>query len=86
MSFRSRGEAEFWKRYRALPERIRQLARKNYQLWQADPLHPSLRFKRITKPNWSVRVGDHYRAVGLFEGEQFVWQWIGTHEEYNRRY
>jgi hypothetical protein len=30
-----------------------------------------------------VRIGDHYRALGLREGEVLAWFWIGTHEEYN---
>jgi len=31
-----------------------------------------------------VRIGEHYRALGLRENEFVVWFWIGTHEEYNR--
>jgi hypothetical protein len=31
-------------------------------------------------------VGDHYRAVGHFVGDVFLWEWIGTHEEYNKRF
>jgi len=31
-----------------------------------------------------VRVGNHYRAIGLSEGNVIAWFWIGTHEEYNR--
>jgi hypothetical protein len=30
------------------------------------------------------RVGIHYRAVGKFERDIFVWDWIGTHGEYDR--
>jgi hypothetical protein len=33
-----------------------------------------------------VRVGDHYRAVGMLVGPEFLWQWVGTHEEYNQQY
>jgi len=62
------------------------LARKNYHLWRQNALHPSLRFKRIGERNWSARVGDHYRVVGKFSGDMFVWQWIGTHEEFNKRF
>jgi hypothetical protein len=65
---------------------VRALTRKNYRLWAANALHPSLHFKRIGKPHWSVRVGDHYRAVGMFVGPEFLWQWVGTHEEYNQQY
>jgi len=62
------------------------LARKNYRLWQTNSFHPSLHFKSIGKPNWSVRVGDHYRAIGQFVGEEFVWEWIGTHADYDKRH
>jgi hypothetical protein len=82
----SRGTPEFWKLYRALPTEARMLARKNYGLWQLNAFHPSLHFKSIGKPNWSVRVGDHYRAVGKFSGNGFLWEWIGTHEDYNKRF
>ena len=86
MTIPSRGTPEFWQRYRALPEPARALAQKNYALWAANAFHPSLHFKSIGKPNWSVRVGDHYRAVGMFSGDSFLWQWIGTHEDYNKRF
>jgi hypothetical protein len=82
----SRGTSEFWRRYRALPVEVRVLAQKNYQLWSANAYHPSLHFKSIGKSDWSVRVGGHYRAVGKFSGETFLWEWIGSHEEYNKRF
>jgi hypothetical protein len=55
-------------------------------LWSANAFHPSLHFKSIGKPNWSVRVGAHYRAVGKFSGDIFIWEWIGSHEAYNKRF
>ena len=55
---------EFWARYNALPEEVRALALKNYQLWQENPQHPSLRFKHLEDGVWSVRIGIHYRALG----------------------
>jgi hypothetical protein len=82
----SRGTSEFWRRYRALPAAVRTLAQRNYRLWSANPFHPSLHFKSIGKSDWSVRVGGHYRAVGKFSGESFLWEWIGSHEEYNKRF
>jgi hypothetical protein len=82
----SRGTPGFWKLYRALPTEARSLARKNYRLWQLNAFHPSLHFKPVGKPNWSVRVGDHYRAIGKFSGNAFLWEWIGTHEDYNKRF
>jgi hypothetical protein len=86
MTIPSRGTPEFWRLYRALPVEAKELARKNYRLWSNNAFHPSLHFKSIGKPNWSVRVGDRYRAIGKFVGSIFVWEWIGTHEEYNKRF
>ena len=71
MTILSRGTPEFWRLYRALPADKRLLAKKTYRLWSANSFHPSLRFKPIGKPNWSARVGDHYRAVGKFSGKNF---------------
>jgi hypothetical protein len=82
----SRGTPEFWRLYRTLPAEVRALARKNYALWSANAFHPSLHFKPIGRSNWSVRLGSHCRAVGQFVGSIFVWEWIGTHEEYNQRF
>jgi len=82
----SRGTSEFWRLYRALPAEVRTLAQKNYHLWSANAFHPSLRFKSIGKLNWPVRVGGHYRDVRKFSGEMFLWEWIGSHEEYNKRF
>src|SRR5437899_7856846 len=33
---------DFWAAYQVLPERVRNIARKTYQLWQENPAHPSL--------------------------------------------
>jgi hypothetical protein len=72
--------------FRRLPNEIKNLARKNYQLWRANPSHPGLQFKRIhqTEPIYSVRVGRGYRAVGLLEQNTITWFWIGTHADYER--
>lgn len=76
----------FWKRLAALPEPVRQLAHKNYALLRADSFHPSLHFKKVGKNKtlWSVRVGEHYRALGLDKSEGVVWFWVGTHAEYDK--
>ena len=82
---KSKADLEFWRRFNQLPLPAQRLARKNYELWLVNPFHPSLRFKRIGKGSWSVRIGDHYRATGCFlSPDVFVWNWIGTHEEYNK--
>lgn len=86
MTIPSRGTEEFWQLYRALPAEVRSLARKNYQLWMTNAFHPSLHFKPIGRPNWSARVGQHHRAVGKFAQNGFLWEWIGTHAEYDKRF
>jgi hypothetical protein len=86
VNFPRRGAPECWRLDHALPDDVRILAQKNYQIWSANAFHPSLHFKPIGKPNWSVRVGAHYRAVGKFFGGVFLWEWIGTHEDYNHRF
>ena len=76
----------FWRHYHRLPEAVRDLADKNFELLKADPLHPSLHFKKVgTSPRlWSVRVGLDHRALGMDKPEGVVWFWIGPHAEYDR--
>jgi hypothetical protein len=33
---------------------------------------------------FSIRVGDHYRALGRRAGQTMTWVWIGTHADYAR--
>jgi hypothetical protein len=48
-----------------------------------NPGHPSLRFKKVGS-FWSARVGRDYRALAVEDGADFVWVWIGAHDEYDR--
>lgn len=73
----------FWRYYRALPNAVRKLADKNFELLKADPHHPSLHLKKIDRL-WSVRVGAHYRALGLDGDEAIIWFWIGSHSDYDK--
>ena len=68
----------------SLPPEVQRLAYNNFMLWKADPWHPSLHFKKVRGEQWSARVGAHYRAMGYFAEDGFVWDWIGTHAEYDR--
>jgi hypothetical protein len=84
---KSRATARFWKLYAALPARVQQLARKNYRLWLDDSNHPSLGFKPLkggAGKRFSIRVGDHYRAIGQRFDDGIEWVWIGSHEDYNK--
>jgi mRNA-degrading endonuclease RelE of RelBE toxin-antitoxin system len=73
----------FWKRYEALPEAVRELADKQFQLLKSNPRHPSLHFKGVGRFH-SVRVGAHYRALAVDVEDGVLWFWIGTHAEYDR--
>jgi hypothetical protein len=73
----------FWEAYRKLPDRVRELADKNYELLKSDPKHPSLHFKKIGRL-WSVRVGMHYRALGVDVEDGVLWFWIGSHTDYDK--
>lgn len=79
---------EFIKCFADLPERVKKTARKNYRLWQRNPSHPSLEFKKLnitTEPTYSVRVGIGWRAVGVMKNsETIVWFWIGSHNNYDK--
>jgi hypothetical protein len=81
----SRVDPAFWRRFNALPSPAQLLAHETFARWLRDPFYPSLHFKRLRGTLWSVRIGNHYRATGYFlTSDTFVWNWIGTHEEYNK--
>lgn len=75
--------SDFWQLYEQLPLDIQKLADKNYQLLKENPRHPSLQLKRIEEL-WSVRIGQHYRALGIDALDGIQWIWIGSHAEYDR--
>ncbi|MDQ3750494.1 MAG: hypothetical protein M3367_15985 [Acidobacteriota bacterium] len=66
-----------------MPENVRDLADKNFELLKANPRHPSLHFKQIGILR-SMRVGKHFRALGLDKKEGIVWFWIGSHADYDK--
>jgi len=49
--------------------------REVYRLFEQNPDHPSLRFKKLQ--------GREYRAVGVRSGDTIEWIWIGTHNEFD---
>jgi len=73
----------FWKCLEKLPSPIQELADFNFELLKNDPRHPSLHFKKVGK-FWSARVGIGYRALAYKDGDDFIWVWVGTHDEYMR--
>jgi hypothetical protein len=78
---------EFRERFSRLPREVRDQARDAYRLFQTNPRHPGLHFKRVHGSNRlvSARVGRSYRAVGILTAsDEVVWFWIGPHDEYER--
>jgi hypothetical protein len=82
----SHATGKFWKLYLDLPTDIRKQANIAYSQFKNNPYHPSLQFKRIhsAKPIYSVRINIDYRAVGIVNGIEVVWFWIGSHREYEK--
>jgi hypothetical protein len=66
-----------------LPEAVQRVARHNFGLLKENPTHPSLHFKKVGKL-WSARVGINHRALAVEDGGDFIWVWIGPHDEYRR--
>ncbi len=69
---KSRATPRFWAAYHELPNDVQEAAQKAYRLFQENPRHPGLQFKKIhdREPIYSVRVSIAYRAVGLLENEE----------------
>ena len=78
----------FLKRFDALPDRVREEARKAYRQFKKDMHYPSLEFKvvlgRDGNSYYSIRVGIHYRALADMRTGELYWFWIGTHAEYDK--
>lgn len=66
-----------------MPAEVQGTANKNYDLLKQNAHHPSLHFKKIG-PLWSVRVGEHYRALGHDVDDGVQWFWIGSHADYDK--
>ena len=81
----SKARPSFWRAYERLPQSVKKRAKLAWRLFERDPDHPSLRFKKLqARENvWSVRVNDQYRAVGVRTGDTIEWIWIGTHNEFD---
>lgn len=83
---KSRRSSDFRAAFNKLPPAVQQQARAAYARFKDDPSYPGLHFKRVhpTAPLWSVRIGIHYRAVGVMYTDVIIWIWIGLHPEYDK--
>jgi len=82
----SRTTERFRKSFAPLPHHVQRRAREAYKRFQRNPNHPGLQFKQVhsSRPIYSVRISFDYRALGVLDGEQMIWFWIGSHADYGR--
>jgi len=78
---------EFWQKYLALPQEVRDRADKQFSLLKENPQHPSLQLKkvgeRLGQEIWSARVTLNYRALAIKRPDGYLWFWIGDHKGYD---
>ena len=69
-----------------LPTDAQREAKRAYRLFQANPAHPGLHFKKLEGEDdiYSARIGLDYRALAVMKRDRVVWYWIGSHSEYDR--
>ena len=77
---------KFRKAFDNLPENIKSLAKKTYNIWKDDPYHKILKYKQIhsSKEIYSVKIGKGWKTLGLKREEKMVWFWIGSHADYDK--
>lgn len=78
-----RATPRFWAGLAALPDPVQKTARDRFKILKTDPSQPALHFKKVGEL-WSVRADYHHRALAMEDGTDFIWIWIGSHDEYER--
>lgn len=83
---RSRTTRRFRDGFRELPEHVQRAARRAYARFAQYPEYPSLQFKQVhaTRPIYSARISLGYRALGVINGDDIIWFWVGTHADYDQ--
>jgi hypothetical protein len=82
----SRTTKKFWRLFSDLPADVQENARRAYLLFQSNPAHPSLQFKKLEGEDdvYSARIGLGYRALAVMKKDSVIWYWIGSHSDYDR--
>jgi hypothetical protein len=82
----SRTTRKFWRLFSDLPVDVQRDAKRAYRLFQANPAHPGLQFKKLEGEDniYSARIGLGYRALAVVSKDRAVWYWIGSHADYDR--
>jgi hypothetical protein len=83
---RSRTTRRFRQLFSGLPLDAQRDAKRAYRLFQSNPAHPGLHFKKMEGEDdiYSARIGLEYRALAVMKKDRIVWYWIGNHSEYDR--
>ena len=82
----SRSTRQFRRLFSDLPSGVQRDATRAYRLFQSNPAHPGLQFKKLEGEDniYSVRIGLEYRALAVMKKDRIVWYWIGSHSGYDR--
>jgi hypothetical protein len=80
----SRTTRQFWRLFAELPLDVQRDAKRAYRLFQSNPAHPGLQFKKLEDGIYSARIGLGYRALAAMKKDRIVWFWIGSHSDYDR--
>jgi mRNA-degrading endonuclease RelE of RelBE toxin-antitoxin system len=82
----SRTTRQFWRLLSDLPSDVQRDAKRAYRLFETNPAHPGLQFKKLEGEDdiYSARIGLDYRALAVVKRNRVVWFWIGSHADYDR--
>jgi hypothetical protein len=83
----SRTTRQFWRLFSALPLDVQEDAKGAYRIFQSNPAHPGLQFKKLEGEDdiYSVRIGLGYRALAVMKKDRVPLYWIGSHSDDERR-
>jgi len=73
----------FWNFYYNQPKKNQILADKAFELLRENSTYPSLYFKKVGKL-YSVRIDKSYRALAVKEIDDYIWIWLGNHDDYDK--
>jgi hypothetical protein len=70
----SKATLQFWRLFSELPIDVQRDAQRAYRLFQANPTHPGLHFKRLGGDHdlYSARIGLDYRALAVMRKNRLV--------------
>ncbi len=82
----SRTTRQFRRLFSGLPFDVQRNAKRAFRLFQSNPAHPGLQFKKLEGEDdiYSARIGLEYRALAVMRKDHVLWYWIGSHSEYDR--